>query len=306
VSSDRPPTVRSAARFATILAFSVLADGCVFNWNVFRPDDATDRRDVVNGERGDEGTVDVVASDVVDIADTPDTSSDAADILTMDADAGALDVVDAAFDSPDAVDATSDVRPDVPADVVPDVPIIDVPADAPMDIPRDMPDVPVCVPRLVVNEVQHTGAGGAATDEFVEIFNAGTCDVALDGWALKYSASSCPAPSTRWTGVAGDRIVAGGYAVIGGTSYTGPVIGRLSSGIAATGGGIGLYNPTNVRIDSVAFGMPTCALHPLAEGMFAANPPDGQSIARIPNATDTDNNVADFQIRTTPTPGASN
>ena len=35
-------------------------------------------------------------------------------------------------------------------------------------------------------------------------------------------------------------------------------------------------------------------------------PPSAESAARIPNGVDTQNNAADFQIATTPTPGATN
>ncbi|MFY8151553.1 MAG: hypothetical protein ACOVOI_05635, partial [Hyphomicrobiales bacterium] len=38
-----------------------------------------------------------------------------------------------------------------------------------------MSDGGTCVPRIVINEVMSRGAG--ASDEFIELFNAGTCAV---------------------------------------------------------------------------------------------------------------------------------
>jgi hypothetical protein len=156
------------------------------------------------------------------------------------------------------------------------------------------------------------GDGGAA-DEFVEIYNAGSCDVALQNYTIRYASATGSTASIRYTFVAGDHIPPGGYVVVGGQGYPGTPIGRFvgSTGVlAGSGGAVGIFAPDSTRLDSVAYVAAT-ASNPLVEpqppgtGVPAPNPPADQSISRIPNGRDTDNNGADFQVRT-PTPGAAN
>jgi hypothetical protein len=161
---------------------------------------------------------------------------------------------------------------------------------------------------LIINEVQVAGAAGAA-DEFVEIHNPTSCDLRLEGFTLRYSSSTGNTPLALWTGTANDAIAPGAYVVVGGTGYAGELIGRFDGGgLAALGGGIGLFNSGGKVLDSVAYGAINAG-HPLvrpAGGKAAPAPPTGQSIARTPDAKDTETNETDFVIATTPTPGAKN
>lgn len=219
------------------------------------------------------------------------------------------DVADAGIDA--SLDARSDAAPDVLPDVSPDV-SPDVVPDVSPDVLPDVPAMDACVPVLVINEVRATGAM-SASDEFVEIYNAGSCEAVLAGWRLRYAAASSDGgttPSQYWLGVAADRIPAGGYIVIPGSGYTGggpTTMTGLSSGLGGTGGGVGLYAPDGTLVDRVAY-MNAMSFNPFVEpsgGTPAANPPAGQSIARVPNGTDTNNNAMDFMVRAS-TPGMEN
>jgi Lamin Tail Domain len=170
-------------------------------------------------------------------------------------------------------------------------------------------DEPACVTPsgdqpIKINEVQ-TAGGLVITDdkEFVELFNSSGDSQALVGWTLVYRSASGSTDSVLYTFGPGSEIPAGGYLVLGGGDYTGPEFGHMSHNLSDSAGGIGLRNATGVLIDAVAYGASTNAL---TEGSPAQAPPRGQSIARLPNGFDSDNNAEDFEISIGPTPGALN
>ncbi|MDL1951389.1 lamin tail domain-containing protein, partial [Acidobacteria bacterium ACD] len=155
---------------------------------------------------------------------------------------------------------------------------------------------------VVINEVSPDGTTGS--DELVELHNKGTCAAALSGWTLKYSSASGSTPANVWVGGAADSIAAGAYFVLGGDMFTGTKNGTLTGGLAAAGGGVGLFEGTTKK-DSMAYGG-AATTHPFLEGATpVANIPKSQSAARKPNGTDTNVNSADFAIGAR-TPGAAN
>jgi len=156
---------------------------------------------------------------------------------------------------------------------------------------------------VVVNEVQTTGVS-SGSDEWVELFNPSSCAIDITGWKLKYLASAGTSATTLWTAASG-TLPALGYAVVAGSAYTGSAtpIGTLSNGLAEAGGGVGLYDSSATLLDSVGYGDAT---NSYVETSAASAPSAGQSIARTPNGTDTNDNATNFAIATTPTPGAKN
>jgi hypothetical protein len=159
-----------------------------------------------------------------------------------------------------------------------------------------------CTPK--VNELQATGT--KASDEFVEIFNPCAGDIDLTGWKLGYRSAgnnngSASTPIFSFT----QTIKAGGYLVLGGAGWTGAKDGSLTGGLAGAGGAVGLVTPAGTVADSVAYQVLTVANN-YTEGMPAPNPPAMQSIERLPNGTDTNDNSKDFQLSATPTPGVAN
>jgi predicted extracellular nuclease len=164
-----------------------------------------------------------------------------------------------------------------------------------------------CAPR--VNEVQTTGtdATGAATDEFVELYNPCSGAIDLTDWKLVYRSAgdnSGGADSTLVT-FSALSIPAAGYVVIGGKTYAGPKdVALVGSGLSGNGGAVGLRNASGIRVDSVSYQTLTTT-NALTEGAPAPNPPAGKSIGRNAASLDSDDNSADFTIRTS-TPGAAN
>ncbi|MFO0648344.1 MAG: lamin tail domain-containing protein [Polyangiales bacterium] len=233
--------------------------------------------------------------------------------------------VDAAMDArvDAAMDARADVRTDVAADVRTDVATdartdasIDARVDAATDARTDATsDVPVDVPPLgchpVINEMV-TGVTSAATNEWIELYNPCTAAINITGWRIGYRGATTAGPltaadsQTLFTFPA-RTIAPMGYLLIAGTGYTGTVDGRLSTGVADPGGGIGLRNTAGTVVDSLGWGTATNAfvrVRPSAVAPLAAAP--GNSIQRLPDGADTGNNMADFHISMRPTPRGAN
>jgi hypothetical protein len=162
---------------------------------------------------------------------------------------------------------------------------------------------------LVINEFM-TGTTGAASNEFVEIANVGTAAVDVSGFKLVYRSAAGTSDVSLATIPSGTSIPAGGYYLFGGSAYAGtPVADQsFSTGIAATGGGLGLRDADGTLVDSVGYGSSTT--NAFVEGTPTAAPATtaapGTSAARLPNGHDTNDNSTDFGAATPPTPKASN
>jgi hypothetical protein len=163
-------------------------------------------------------------------------------------------------------------------------------------------------PDLSVNELM-TGITGAATNEFVEIVNTGTAAADLSGWKLVYRSAAGTSDVVLATIPDGTTLATGSFYLFGGAGYAGgPSADQsFSTGIAATGGAVGLRDATGALVDSVGWGTATNAL---VEGTPVAAPPTtgapGASAARTPDGADTNNNAVDLVIDESPTPKASN
>ncbi len=174
-------------------------------------------------------------------------------------------------------------------------------------------DGSTCKLQLFINEVQLSGALGPS-DEYVELYNAADCGGPLTGYELRYSSAGGSSPNAVWTG-ATETIGAKGYAVIGGkafqntTNLVGRWIGDTGNGVlGSTGGGVGLFGPDLLLVDSVAYETLTNKNHPFLKpqgGAGATNPGTSKSIARSPDGANTNVNATDFKVAT-PTPGAAN
>jgi hypothetical protein len=159
-----------------------------------------------------------------------------------------------------------------------------------------------------VNEFM-TGSTGAASNEFVELVNAGTTAADVGGFKVAYRSSAGTSDTTLVTIPAGTSIPAGGFYLLAGSGYLGAHAGdqSFSASIAATGGGVAVRDSTGSILDSVGFGDTTNAFvesHPATAPPTSAAP--GSSSGRKPDGHDTNDNAADFSVSTTPTPGAAN
>jgi hypothetical protein len=154
-----------------------------------------------------------------------------------------------------------------------------------------------------INEVQ-TG-GSTALDEFVELYN--TCpDKPLDltGYSLVYRAAAGTTDFVRVSFTGGGFVQGKPYFVCANAGYAGPADAHYADGLADAGGGLALRGPEGDVVDSMGWGTATNAF---VEGEPAPAPQAGQSIARVPDGHDTDDNSADFKIKSAATtPGAAN
>jgi len=160
-----------------------------------------------------------------------------------------------------------------------------------------------CEPRLTLNEIQ-TAGDGAPLDEFVELHNAGTCPALLDQYVLAYRSSQADSDhGVTWTGNPGIEIAPGARYVLGGPNFSGPADAPLPNNLTfgAVGGGLALRRQGDV-VDQVGWGD---ASNGFVDGVAAPAPADDQSIGRMPDGEDTDDNAADFAPMT-PSPGEPN
>jgi hypothetical protein len=157
---------------------------------------------------------------------------------------------------------------------------------------------------LVVAEVVTGGA--SASDEYVEIENAGSGSTDLGGCELVYVTAS-GTTTTRKAGFASPAILkpgqhllvanaAGIYAAIADATY--------SVGLAADGGSLALRRVGGEVIDAVGWGT---AANAYVEGSAAPAPPARSSIERRPggssgNNRDTNDNAADWFVQASPVP----
>ena len=159
-------------------------------------------------------------------------------------------------------------------------------------------------PNIVISQVQTGGVGnGAATQEFVELFNNSTQDVEITGWCIKYSAVTdgsqsqlgCvvpPAQNVKMWLKAGGYISFTSTAFETATGYKGDV--TLTPGMAAGGGHIRvLANAADQEVDKIGWGD---AQSP--ETSAAEVPDEGKVLQRLgalSGLRDTDNNSSDFK-----------
>jgi Lamin Tail Domain len=159
-----------------------------------------------------------------------------------------------------------------------------------------------------VNEFS-TGTAASATDEFVELFNAGASSVDIGGYKLVYRSGTGTSDVSLATLPAGTMLAPGAFYLFGGSGYAGakPTDQAFSAGLAGTAGGVGLRDATGKLVDSAGYGTATNAF---VETRAATAPPStappGSSDIRLPDGHDTDDNSADFAVTAAPTPGGPN
>lgn len=154
-----------------------------------------------------------------------------------------------------------------------------------------------------------TGTSASATDEFVEIVNAGSSSIDIGGYKLAYRSGAGTSDVTLATIPDGTTLAAGAFYLLAGSGYAGakPADQSFSQGLSASAGGIGLRDATGKLVDSVGYGTAT---NTFVEAHPAPAPPatgaPGSSDVRLPDGADTDDNGVDFTVSAMPTPGRPN
>ena len=157
---------------------------------------------------------------------------------------------------------------------------------------------------LLIAEVVTGGA--SASDEYIELTNASSAPIDLDGLELAY-ASSAGTSATKRVGWTAPLLVGPGRHVLIANSagiFAAGADATYTAGIAATGGAVVVRPSGGPPIDAVAWGDATNAF---VEGSPAAAPDAGASIERRPggaagNVTDSNNNASDFALNAAPVP----
>ncbi len=125
--------------------------------------------------------------------------------------------------------------------------------------------------EIRVNEFM-TGSTGAASNEFVELVNAGSSAADVSGFKVAYRASAGASDISLATIPAGTTIPAGGFYLLAGSGYLGSHTPdqTFSTSLSATGGGVAIRDSGSVILDSVGYGDATNAF---VEGHAATAPP---------------------------------
>lgn len=172
------------------------------------------------------------------------------------------------------------------------------------DLAQGQPDLATPTEcALVLNEVQ-TGSVNSPDEEFVELYNPCQNAVDLGNYKLAYRSAAGANDQTLTTFVAGLFAPGRAETVIGSATYTGASAATYNGGhLAQAGGGLALRDPNGNIVDSVGWGTAT---NGFVEAAVAPAPATSQSIERIPNGGDTDDNSTDFVIGGATTPGSTN
>ncbi len=158
--------------------------------------------------------------------------------------------------------------------------------------------------HLVINEIK-AGSLFKLTDDFVEIYNPCTFAADVSQVSLVYR-DTFATTDTLLVALAGS-IPANSYRIYVGSQYSngGTTDGSFTTDIGGLiGAGVGLRMAgTGTLIDSVAWGVTANGLN---EGVLVGVISLGQTLGRIPNGRDTNSNLADFGLLSTPSPRAAN
>lgn len=162
-----------------------------------------------------------------------------------------------------------------------------------------------CTRRVVINEVKTSGQS-SADDEFVELYNAGTCAVPLGDWKLPYRSKTGTGSAVLYTFPSGASIAKGAFMLIASSAFSGKKDGEfVANAHMADEGQVGLVDDTDKTVDALGFGLNTTG--PFVEGDSAPKPPSGGgSVGRKQDGLDTGDNASDCRAFNDPTPGVSN
>ena len=157
---------------------------------------------------------------------------------------------------------------------------------------------------LVVAEVMTGGA--SASDEYVELANAGSAAADLGGMELIYVTASGATTTRKAAFDASLSLAPGRHLVVANAAgaYSSLADATYSGGLAADGGALALRRVDGAVIDAVGWGT---AANAYVEGSPAPAPPAKSSIERLPggsagNRQDTNDNLSDWLVQPSPIP----
>lgn len=169
---------------------------------------------------------------------------------------------------------------------------------------------------LLINEVLIDATGVDDRLEFVEL--KGVPGANLEGFTVRSATPNGTLVGLDHTFAAGVRVPLNGFLVVGDNTGGGSLVANVDietgMGLDNTGGGIQLLRPDNTLGDALGYGA-LAVLADLTDGLAlvevaltdSATPlAVDSSLARDATSTDTNDNDADFQLDSSPTPGTAN
>ncbi|MEO7617927.1 MAG: lamin tail domain-containing protein [Candidatus Saccharibacteria bacterium] len=165
--------------------------------------------------------------------------------------------------------------------------------------------------QVLISELQTNGGTGHAGNEFIELYNPSSDDIALDGWKVQYHSSSNTDCVNGWSSspkiiVTTPAVIKShGFYLFAATGYLTTADSRFSAGLSDSAGAIRLLRPDMSVADALAWGAAPCGM-----GTAAPSPTIGRSLERRPgedaplagNSSNTSDNAQDFSLRTMPEP----
>ena len=162
------------------------------------------------------------------------------------------------------------------------------------------PLVANAAPITVINEVLYDGPGADADDVFTELF--GTPGLALDGWSLT-GTNGADGSVYRTVDLTGGVIPGDGVFLIATTSTLLDGVDLFANVDWQNGpDSIQLLDNLGDVVDALQYG--DAGAFNAGEGSAAPDADAGMSLSRDNFGTDTNDNLADFTVLASPTPGA--
>jgi predicted extracellular nuclease len=160
-------------------------------------------------------------------------------------------------------------------------------------------------PRIVISEVL-AGVEGNNQHEFVELYNAGSTMLDLQGWSLWYRLATSEESLAVMVWQELTLIPPHGHYLLGQVDQDLTIIpdATFTQALNTSGGGLELRSPDGTRADALGWGNAPAVF---TEGHSAVALVNGHSLERLPvseggSAIDTDDNAADFRLQSVPAP----
>lgn len=162
---------------------------------------------------------------------------------------------------------------------------------------------------VVINEVLYDAAGSDTGQEWIELFNAGSTNVVIEEWRIERGGTNF---TSVFTFPSGTALAPGAFLLVGESSVTNADF--IATLVFQNGGdatdGIRLVSAHGTVIDALLYDTPNSNSLPDESGnpgtSFAPDVSEGQSLARIPDGSDTHASSTDFRGVGTPTPRQAN
>lgn len=160
---------------------------------------------------------------------------------------------------------------------------------------------------IFISEVM-TASGTNSSQEFVELYNSSADELSLEGWSVEYKSSTSTDTASNWSRKAylHGVIPGSGFYLIAPKAFYPDADSDWVSSMATSAGHIRLKDAQGLVVDKLGYGSGANA----PESISAPGLDAGKSLERLPgikndqagNGIDTDNNWADFIMRTVPEP----